>query len=167
MSIGSIPLFPRVRRPAEARSAEWGCRRAAFVSFSSVRNAVGCLVPRLKVVAILFAWFLTTGSQWDFVQTLGWGRMIVRYSETMSVAQAIKRTLGGEMCGVCAAVSHAKQQGQTSNVAAENAPAKAVMVCPLAPQFVLIAPERGSWPPGAFVMRSEARRAPLRPPPRV
>jgi hypothetical protein len=66
---------------------------------------------RLQLCTLLFAWLLTTGSQWDAVQAFGWGRMIVTYAQSMPLAQAIELTFTADnLCGVCEAVSEAKQQ---------------------------------------------------------
>ena len=55
------------------------------------RSAFAPAVMRRKfsLVLTLAAWLLATGSQWDLAQTFAWGRMIVTYSQTMSVAQAV------------------------------------------------------------------------------
>ncbi len=57
---------------------------------------------RLSLLTLLTAWLLATGSQWDMVQTLGWGRMIVRYSQTMTLAQAVRLTFTPTTCAASA-----------------------------------------------------------------
>lgn len=125
------------------------------------------LLQRLKIIALFVAWFLATGSQWDLVQTFGWGRMVVRYSAAMSVSQAVQRTFSGEMCEVCRAVRQAKQQEQSSNLPPDAAKAKLVMLCPPAPQFVFLAPVGAAWSLSDRDPISAGRPVPPTPPPRV
>ncbi|HEY0943898.1 MAG TPA: hypothetical protein VGD81_01480 [Opitutaceae bacterium] len=123
---------------------------------------------RLSLILTLTAWLLATGSHWDLVQTFGWGRMILRNSELMPFSQAVNRTFSGEMCGICRAVSQAKQQEQQAPLPPEGgAKAKMVMLCPPAPQFVVFAPEHAPWPPGDQALLSVGRPAPPTPPPRL
>ena len=65
---------------------------------------------RLPIVLTLVAWLLATGVQWDLLQVFGWARMVVNHSQTMSITAAVKKTFGGEMCGVCEIVSQAKRR---------------------------------------------------------
>ena len=65
---------------------------------------------KLSLITMLTAWLLATGSHWDLVQTFAWGRMIATYSQSMSLAQAVKLTFTPDnLCGVCESVSEAKQ----------------------------------------------------------
>ena len=65
---------------------------------------------RFAHLLALFAWLLATGSHWDLVQGLGWGRMIATYSRTMPLAEAVRLTFTPDnMCGVCEAVATAKK----------------------------------------------------------
>jgi hypothetical protein len=66
---------------------------------------------RISLIMMLTAWLLATGSHWDLVQTFAWGRMIATYSQSMSLAQAVRLTFTPDnLCGVCESVSQAKQQ---------------------------------------------------------
>ncbi|HND62530.1 MAG TPA: hypothetical protein PLB90_13695 [Opitutaceae bacterium] len=121
---------------------------------------------RLKVVAVLFAWLLATGVQWDLVQTAGWSRMFFRYAESMSYVQAAKRTFDGEMCGVCKAVNQAKQQ-QDAAMPQDGSKAKLVMICPPSPRFVFSAPECAPWSLSDRNPLSADRPVPPTPPPRT
>ncbi len=121
---------------------------------------------RLKVVAVLFAWLLATGVQWDLVQTAGWSRMFFRYAESMSYVQAAQRTFGGEMCGVCKAVNQAKQQ-QDAAMPQDGSKAKLVMLCPPSPRFVFSAPDCTPWSPSDRHPLSADRPVPPTPPPRA
>jgi len=131
-----------------------------------VRASLPPVPHRCKVIVVLVAWLLATGAQWDLLQTVGWGRMFVRFAATMSVPQAVKRTFSGEMCGVCKAVNQAKQQ-QDPAVPAEGSKAKLAMICPPSPRFVFSAPEGAPWSPSDRNPLSADRPVPPTPPPRV
>lgn len=97
---------------------------------------------------------------------VGWGRMVVRYSSSMSVAQAVEKTFGNAVCGICEAVDNAKQADATA-VPNDVAKAKLVLLCPVAPRYVF------AVQPGDYRLVSEndplsaGRAAPPTPPPRV
>jgi len=86
---------------------------------------------QFSLVLTLIAWLFATGGHWDFVQAYGWGRMIVTYSQSMSLQQAVKKTFAGNtLCGVCEVVQDGKQQ-QDANGAktpGPKAPEKLVFV---------------------------------------
>jgi hypothetical protein len=57
---------------------------------------------RLSTLLVLCAWLLASGAHWDLAQGLGWARMVVNYSRTMPLDQAIRLTFSREnLCGVC------------------------------------------------------------------
>lgn len=88
---------------------------------------------QFTLVLTLAAWLLATGSQWDLVQTYGWGRMIVAYSRVMPLRQAVAKTFTGEeLCGVCLAVHAAKQaqDAKGAKVPGTKAPEKIFVVNP-------------------------------------
>jgi hypothetical protein len=125
---------------------------------------------QLSLVLTLAAWLLATGSQWDLVQTYGWGRMIVTYSRTMPLTRAVKQTFSGEeMCGVCQLVHHAKQQdADNAKVPGTKAPAKIFLVgAPSALAFASPAPVSAGLVPAGSAPLSTDRTAPPLPPPRV
>lgn len=121
---------------------------------------------RFKIVAILFAWLLATGAQWDVVQTVGWARMIARYAETMSISQAVEKTFGNAVCGICEAVDYAKQAEATA-VPNDAAKAKVVLLCPSAPRYVFAMNLGQYCPLGDWLPLSASRSAPPTPPPRA
>jgi hypothetical protein len=138
-----------------------------IADFCENRSSCPQVPKRLQIFVVLVAWFMATGAQWDLVQTFGWGRMIVNYSRSMQLSAAVKKTFGGEMCGICRAVNQAKQQEEKSNVPALTVKAKLVMICSPAPQFVLSAPDRAAWSPSDREPLSAGRPVPPTPPPRV
>jgi len=122
---------------------------------------------RFPLLVVLCAWLLATGAQWDFVQTLGWGRMFARYAATMPVIEAAKKTFGGELCGVCRAVDDARQHERESGLPPDRLKAKLLLLCVPAPQFVFAAPEGASWSPSDRLPSSAEPAAPPTPPPRA
>ena len=77
------------------------------------------MLRRASLVITLAAWLLATGSQWDLVQTYGWGRMIVAYSRVMPLRMAVAKTFAGEeLCGVCVAVQNGRRQQDESGAKA-------------------------------------------------
>jgi hypothetical protein len=86
---------------------------------------------KLSLILTLVAWLLATGSQWDLVQTFAWGRMIATYSESMSLASAVKKTFSADtMCPLCHAVARAQQESdQNPAVPNTKVPAKIPLVC--------------------------------------
>jgi hypothetical protein len=117
-------------------------------------------------VAVLLA-FIATGSQWDFVQTFAWGRMLVNYSRTMTVSQSIAKTFSGEMCDVCRLVASTQRQDRTrSEVPAARADAKLFLFLQSPSEIVLACPAEADRTPRATAATTVGRAAPLLPPPR-
>lgn len=56
----------------------------------------------------IFLWLGATGIQWDVVQGLAWARMFTGYIKSMSLTEAAKKTLQGELCSLCEVVKQAK-----------------------------------------------------------
>jgi hypothetical protein len=125
---------------------------------------------RLSILSLLFAWLLATGSQWDLVQTFAWGKMIVSYARTMPLTEAVRLTFTpGNMCGLCSAVSEAKQQQKDDALPGEPSGklVKIPLVFQAASVFVATAPTvQGLSPDELLEMQSVARAAPPVPPPR-
>lgn len=132
----------------------------------SLRRSRG-LRQRLQLLAVLLAWFMATGSQWDLVQTFGWARMIVTYAQTMPVLKAVQRTFDGELCGVCELVSHVRHQDSSHPAAPEKSEAKKFILHQPAPEFVAPAAETTVWSPGDRKTVSALRARPPTPPPRA
>jgi len=66
-----------------------------------------------RVTFLTLAWLATTGAQWDALQVIAWGRMILNYSETMSIRSATEKTFAPESsCPLCKLVRTAKHQEQ-------------------------------------------------------
>jgi hypothetical protein len=130
--------------------------------------------PRMRrqvsVILVLAAWLLATGSQWDLAQTFAWGRMITNYSSSMSLAQAVKKTFGGEMCSLCRAVQQAKQQQEADSAKTTEGkvPGKILLVSvPATPIFLSPASSCVGLTAAVSAPLSAERSAPPSPPPRA
>jgi hypothetical protein len=122
---------------------------------------------RLQLSALLLAWFMATGGQWDLVQTFAWGRMFTSYSRIMPLASALRLTFKPDnLCSVCKLVKAAKQQQEQSPVAPTKASGKILLV--FAPDSVVVIASVSSeqWPMESKSMCGAERGAPPIPPPR-
>jgi len=124
---------------------------------------------KLSLITLLTAWLLATGSHWDLVQTFAWGRMIATYSQSMSLAQAVKLTFTPDnLCGVCESVSEAKQQQQNTALPSDAKATGKILMAYQAPLvFVADLPESGKWMNGEPSPLMRDRSPPPVPPPRV
>lgn len=123
---------------------------------------------RSQIFCVLLAWLLATGSQWDLVQTFAWGRMIVSYSRTMPLLEAVRLTFTPDNeCAICNTVSAAKQQLDSPATPDLKLLGKIILVFQPAPVLVIAAPNLSRWPLGDIVVPGASRAAPPLPPPRV
>jgi hypothetical protein len=126
---------------------------------------------RFTHLLALFAWLLATGSHWDLVQGLGWGRMIAIYSQTMPLGEAIRLTFTPDnMCGVCEVVAAAKQSAAADSDSPAAIPSGAQKIfLALAPAEVVIfsALPATRWPAEDMQPDACARPAPPSEPPRA
>jgi hypothetical protein len=68
---------------------------------------------RLQLSLVLFLCCLATGSQWEVLQVFAWGRMMVNYSRSEPMAEAVGDTFSGKMCSICRLVANARHQEQS------------------------------------------------------
>jgi hypothetical protein len=123
---------------------------------------------RLSLITLLTAWLLASGSQWDLVQALGWGRMILRYSQSMPVAQAVRLTFTPDnLCGVCESVSRAKQQAPATLPHNPDSLGKFILVFQPATAVYAPLPVTAKLPPGEASPQGQGRAQPPVPPPRA
>ena len=124
---------------------------------------------RLQLCALLCAWLLATGSQWDLVQTFAWGRMIAAYSHSMPLVQAVRLTFSGEtMCEVCSLVAEARRQQNDGDTVANDRPAKILLFVQPAQTMRLGPAAAGTACRAADrPSRGRTREAPPTPPPRT
>lgn len=124
---------------------------------------------KLSLITMLTAWLLATGSHWDLVQTFAWGRMIATYSQSMSIAQAVKLTFTPDnLCGICESVSEAKQQQDAVLPSDESRLfGKILLVFQPQPAFFAVLPVTGKWTPREQSPAMRDRSPPPVPPPRA
>ncbi len=122
---------------------------------------------RFQLSALLLAWLLATGGQWDLVQVFAWGRMFTNYSRIMPLASALRLTFKPDnMCSVCKMVKAAKQQQEQTPAAPAKTLGKILLVFAPVSTVVIASVPSGPWPVGMITMRSAERGAPPIPPPR-
>lgn len=112
--------------------------------------------------------FLATGTQWDLIQVLAWGRMIAGHTQVMPLSEAVAKTFDGEMCSICRMVNNAKKQEQSRSNFPELKPErKIVLFVETAPNVVVGPPLAAAWCPTATTVVTAGRSAPPVPPPRA
>ena len=122
--------------------------------------------PRLQLCALLFAWFMATGGQWDVLQVFAWSRMFAGYAREMSVTAALSQTFQPDnLCSICRAVKAAKQQQEQAPMAGGKELGKILLVFEPAPQIVVVRPSFSSWSPSDQIIPGIGRAAPPTPPP--
>ena len=122
---------------------------------------------RFAIFSLLIAWLLATGSQWDVVQVIAWGRMFTGYVRTMSVGQALEQTFDAEKpCALCCAVRNVQQQEKTNLPPEVRLRDKLVLVFQPVPVLLVATRESFAWQLHDRRPLSAGRAAPLVPPPR-
>jgi hypothetical protein len=123
---------------------------------------------RLQIVTVLFAWLVATGSQWDLVQAFAWSRMIIGYSRTMPLVEAVRLTFQPDnLCSLCEMVKTAKQQqSREPGAPASSAVSKARVIFQAPPAVVVAPPRVAPWRVAGPVAAGIGRTAPPIPPPR-
>lgn len=122
---------------------------------------------RLQLSFLLSLCFIASGAQWEVVQVIAWGHMIVGHARAMPLAQAITQTFDGEMCPLCRLVATAKRQERSrSDAPPQKTASKALLFFqPISP--VHVEPSRAaSWRPGEASLVTVERARPPLPPPR-
>ena len=134
---------------------------------------------RFSALFVLCAWLLASGAQWDLVQGFAWTRMVVNYSRTMPLAQAVRLTFTPEnLCGVCefVAAHRTRADADTRSASSDTAPsatadsaAKGKLLLAAAPvhHFAFSSVTVPGWPTELFDPLSHARPAPPTEPPRA
>ncbi|HVU32677.1 MAG TPA: hypothetical protein VHE61_04535 [Opitutaceae bacterium] len=124
---------------------------------------------RLSIVCLLAAWLCASGAVLDGVQVYAWGRMFLRYTHGMSVAQAAAETMdGSKPCPLCLAVRRAREQSEHQQPVSASGTdaAKLILIADEAPPLVL-AREMETWPIVVLGQPPSRRDAVPVPPPRV
>lgn len=132
---------------------------------------------RFSALFVLCAWLLASGAHWDIVQGFAWARMVVNYSRTMPLDEAVKLAFNADnLCGVCEFVADNKTRADSDNASAPVAPsasgdsaAKGKLFLATAPEhlFVFCTVPAPEWPTKHFLADAHARPAPPTEPPRA
>lgn len=125
---------------------------------------------RVSLILALSAWLLATGSHLDVVQTVGWARMFVSYSQTMPLTEAARLTfISDNYCDVCTFVQTSKQarDGQAAPAPAGASSTKVILAFQPSPVFVISPPPVTPWLAEDHTADGAGRGAPPTPPPRL
>ena len=88
-------------------------------------------------VAVLL--IVAVGGHWTFLQGVAWTGMMIRFSQTDTVAEAISKTFdGNHPCGLCKAVSHGKKSEQKNQLVKPEL--KMTFLCSMPSQGMVWAP---------------------------
>jgi hypothetical protein len=119
------------------------------------------LFPRVAIVAALAC---SIGLHWGFLQSVAWMGMVVNYSKTGTVGEALVKTFDGKHpCALCKAISTTKKSEKKSEFPATGKEFEFSYSCTL---FVFNAPT-DFWMAGAFEQDAEQlNHSPPTPPPR-
>lgn len=72
-------------------------------------------IKKAGAVLCLLAMFIAGGGHWAVLQTIAWGRMIVDYSRTASLATAVEETFDGDHpCPMCTSIKKGRSDEQKS-----------------------------------------------------
>jgi hypothetical protein len=122
---------------------------------------------KIAIISLLTAWFLATGSQWDFVQTFAWAKMLAGYAKVMPLSEAVAETFDADKpCALCRAVTRAKQQQDNSPPPEANLRAKLIYIFQPTPAFVITLRPGRPWSLNDWVLPPTEKSAPPVPPPR-
>ena len=84
---------------------------------------------RIATGALILAWLCANGAVWDTMQVAAWSKMFAGYSETMSIAQALRETFdASKRCDMCVGIAKAKDATEKQQPATAQS---------AAPKFVL------------------------------
>jgi hypothetical protein len=122
----------------------------------------------VAILSLLFAWLCANGALLDGVQVFAWAKMFAGYTQTMTVAAALRETFDpAKPCEMCLGVAAAKDTARKQLPASvENSTEKIVLALEAANKIVQ-APVPDAWPPLAAVAALSRSEAVPVPPPRA
>jgi hypothetical protein len=125
---------------------------------------------QFSLVLTLTAALLASGSHWELVQTLAWGRMFATFSQSMPWLKAVQKTFSPEAkCELCSVVEQARQQQNASDSSAAGAKSPEKLFFAIAPRVRVFATSASYCTHlivGLAAPSSVNRAAPPSPPPR-
>jgi hypothetical protein len=73
---------------------------------------------KLPILAMLVAWSVAAGGQWEMLQVFAWAKMFSGYTQTMSLADSWRATFEPEnRCPYCMLADAGKQRQENSPAA--------------------------------------------------
>lgn len=95
---------------------------------------------RIPQALLVIALIISVGGHWALLQGVAWAGMVIRFSQTMTVSEAVEATFDGEhRCRLCRVVEEGRQQEQKSPEI--KSPEKPLLYCQEGEPVLLIAPE--------------------------
>lgn len=122
----------------------------------------------IAIFSLLFAWLCANGALLDVVQVLAWGKMFAGYTQTMSVAAALRETFDpAKPCAMCLGVAEAKEATKQQRPATVESSAEKLLLAYHANAIFVVPHSPGDWPAAlASVVPSRTDPVPV-PPPRA
>jgi hypothetical protein len=123
---------------------------------------------QVAILSLLLAWLCANGALLEGVQVFAWAKMFAGYTQSMTVAAALRETFDpAKPCEMCLGVAAAKDTAKKQLPAAvENSTGKIVLALEAANKFV-VAPVPEAWPPIATMAALSRSEAVPVPPPRA
>jgi hypothetical protein len=124
--------------------------------------------PRLAIIPLCLAWLCANGALWDVMQCIAWGKMFAGYTETMSVAQALRETFDpAKPCDMCGSIAQAKDTAKEQLPGVEQRAAAKFVLALHTPETAVFSAEPGAWLPASMPSLMERTDPVPLPPPRV
>ena len=74
------------------------------------------MIAEIARIILVFALCVSIGAHWIVLQTVAWGTMIVRYSQQVSLTQAVAQTFDGDHpCNLCKGITRAQHSQKKSD----------------------------------------------------
>ena len=123
---------------------------------------------KIAISSLLFAWLCANGALLDAVQVLAWGKMFAGYTQTMSVAAALRETFDpAKPCEMCLGVAAAKDTAKKQLPATVERSAEKLLLAYHANAIFIVPHSVSDWPTAlASVAPSRTEDVPV-PPPRA
>ena len=125
-------------------------------------RCVGYRIPRLAIVAALAC---SIGLHWGFLQSVAWVGMVVNYSQSGTVTEALAKTFDGKHpCALCKTIAKGKQTEKKSEFPAKGKKA----VFPFSPAVFVFGTPMHFWKASGLDEEADSlNRTPPVPPPRT
>ena len=125
---------------------------------------VGVMSKAGKTIVLLML-TISVGFHWTLLQSIAWVGMVVNYSQSNPIKEALRKTFDGEHpCQICQIVASGKKSERKEQT---QAPAKKIeLFLAATPRFVLTPAKVAliAWHPGLSARLSDS---PPKPPPRL